>query len=186
MTSVRKLFSYVVTSLDGYYEGPDGELDWANIDAEYFEFANQSNAAIDTLLFGRDGYVHMAAFWPDATGPDPEIVTFMNGVRKVVVSDTLERAEWHNTTLVRGDDLAATVTALKREPGREIALFGSVKLTASLLGLGLVDELRVLVNPVLLGAGHSLFATLGRRLPLTHWRTTTFRSGNVLLTYRPA
>lgn len=183
---MRKLFSYVVISLDGYYEGPNGEFDWPNVDAEYFEFANQSNAHIDTLLFGRAGYEHMAAYWPHATGPDPEIVAFMNSVAKVVVSDTLEKAEWNNTTRVGGDDLAETVKALKRRPGKEIALFGSVRLTASLLELGLVDELRVLVNPIILGEGHSLFSTLNTRLPLELWRTTTFRSGNVLLTYRPA
>ncbi|WP_308409390.1 dihydrofolate reductase family protein [Streptomyces pinistramenti] len=82
-------------SLDGYYEGPNGEFDWPYIGAEYFEFANQSNAYIDTLLFGRAGYAHMAAFWPDATGPDPEIVAFMNSVEKIVVSATLESAEWN-------------------------------------------------------------------------------------------
>ncbi|WP_414504892.1 dihydrofolate reductase family protein [Streptomyces sp. NEAU-L66] len=183
---MRKLFSYVAISLDGYYEGPDGEFDWPNIDAEYFEFANQSNAYIDTLLFGRRGYEHMAAFWPNATGPDPEIVAFMNRVEKVVVSSTLEKAEWDNTTLVRADDLAGTVKALKQRPGNEIALFGSVTLTASLLELGLIDELRMLVNPIILGEGRSLFSTLNRRVPLDLWRTTTFRSGNVLLTYRPA
>lgn len=186
MNPVRKLFSYVAISLDGYYEGPNGEFDWPNVDAEYFEFANQSDAYIDTLLFGRTGYEHMAAHWPDATGPDPEIVEFMNSVQKVVVSSTLEKAEWNNTTLVGGDDLAETVMALKQQPGREIALFGSVKLTASLLELGLIDELRVLVNPLILGEGRSLFSTLNKRVPLELWRTTTFRSGNVLLTYRPA
>ncbi|WP_306321929.1 MULTISPECIES: dihydrofolate reductase family protein [unclassified Streptomyces] len=183
---MRKLFSYVMISLDGYYEDEHGVFDWGNVDAEYFEFANQSDAYVDTLVFGRAGYEHMAAYWPTATGPDPEIVDFMNGVRKVVVSSTLDKAEWNNTTLVGSDDLAEAITALKGQPGKEIALFGSVKLTASLLELGLVDELRIVVTPLVLGAGHSLFSTLNRRIPLELWRTTTFRSGNVQLTYRPA
>jgi dihydrofolate reductase len=182
---MRTLVSFVMISLDGYYEGPNGELDWANVDAEYFEFANRQDAAIDTLLFGRAGYEHMAAYWQTATGPDPDIVAFMNGVQKVVVSSTLRTAEWHNTTLA-GGDLAETVTELKRRPGKEIALFGSVTLTASLLELGLIDELRTIVNPILLGGGTSLFSTLNQRLPLELRRTTTFRSGNVLLVYRPA
>ncbi len=182
---MRTLFSYVAISLDGYYEGPNGEFDWPNVDAEYFEFAKQSNAHIDTLLFGRTGYEFMAGYWPDATGPDPEIVEFMNSVEKVVVSSTLEKAEWNNTTLVGGADLAATVEALKQRPGKEIGLFGSVTLTASLLELGLIDELRVLVTPIILAEGRSLFSTLNKRVPLDLWRTTTFRSGNVLLTYRP-
>ncbi|MGW0732227.1 dihydrofolate reductase family protein [Streptomyces sp. NPDC002851] len=184
---MRKLFSYVAISLDGYYEGPNGEFDWPNVDAEYFEFANQSDAYIDTLLFGRAGYEHMAAYWPNATGPDPEIVEFMNNVKKVVFSSTLEKADWNNTTLVDGKNLAETVKALKQQPGgKEMALFGSVTLTASLLELGLIDELRVLVNPIILSEGHSLYSTLNRRIPLELWRTTTFRSGNVQLTYRPA
>jgi hypothetical protein len=80
--SMRTLVSFVMISLDGYYEGPNGELDWANVDAEYFEFANRQDAAIDTLLFGRAGYEHMAAYWQTATGPDPDIVAFMNACRR--------------------------------------------------------------------------------------------------------
>jgi dihydrofolate reductase len=106
-------------------------------------------------------------------------------VPKVAVSATLERADWNNTTLV-SDDLAEYVKELKERPGKEIAMFGSVRLTASLLELGLVDELRVMVFPVLLGEGVSMFSTLNGRVPLELWRTTTFRSGNVLLVYRPA
>lgn len=183
---MRKLVSYVITSLDGYDRGPDGELDWATIDADYFDFAHQQNASIDTLLFGRAGYEHMAAFWPGATEPDADVADYMNSVPKVVVSSTLERADWNNTTLVHGADLEEAVTALKGRPGGEIGLYGSATLTATLLGLGLVDEIRILVNPVLLGAGRSLFSTLAQRVRLELVRSTTFRSGNVLLTYRPA
>ncbi|MFE3458258.1 dihydrofolate reductase family protein [Nocardiopsis aegyptia] len=182
---MRTLASFVMTSLDGYCSDPDGELDWANVDAEFFEFSNRQDAYIDTLLFGRVGYEHMAAYWPTATDSDPEVTAFMNGVEKVVVSSTLERVDWNNATLARGD-LAEAVAELKGRPGRDIALFGSFRLTASLLELGLVDELRVMVNPVLLGEGVSLYATLGRRVPLTLRQTRTFHSGNVLLTYRPA
>jgi len=181
---MRKLVSYTMVSLDGYYEGPNGELDWANVDAEYFEFANRQDASIDTLLFGRAGYEHMAAFWSVTTDSDPGITRFMNETPKVVVSSTLDKAEWRNSTLADGD-LGETVRELKRRPGNEIALFGSVKLTTSLLELDLVDELRVMVNPILLGGGVSLFASLGRRRKLQLCRTTTFQSGNVLLTYRP-
>ena len=109
----------------------------------------------------------------------------MNSVQKVAVSTTLERADWTNTTLV-SDNLAENVKELKERPGKEIAMFGSVRLTASLLELGLVDELRVMVFPILLGNGASMFSTLNGRVPLELWRTTTFRSGNVLLVYRPA
>lgn len=182
---MRKLISFTAISLDGYYKGADGAFDFANVDQEFFDFSNHQDAYIDTLMFGRETYENMAAYWPNATDSDPEVTDFMNSVQKVVVSSTLKKAEWNNTELA-GRDLDATVKALKQQPGKEIALFGSVQLTASLLELGLVDELRVIVFPILLGEGVSLFSTLDQRVPLQLWQTRTFHSGNVLLTYRPA
>ncbi len=182
---MRKLISFPMITLDGYSEGPDGELDWSNVDEEFYDFSKSQNASVDTLLFGRNTYEHMAAYWPTTTVNDPGVTEFMNSVRKVVVSNSLDKADWNNSTLIKGD-LAEAVTALKKEPGREIALFGAVKLTASLLELGLIDELRVMVNPVLLGGGVSLFSTLSRRVQLQLWQTRAFKSGNVLLTYRLA
>ena len=183
---MRKLVSFVMTSLDGYTEGLNGEFDWPNVDAEFFEFSNQHDADIDTLLFGRVGYEQMAEYWPNATPEhvDAEVIEFMNSVEKVVVSSALDSLEWNNSSLLEGD-LAAGVTALKEVPGKDIALFGSATLTASLIELGLVDELRVMVNPVLLSEGVSLYSELNRRVQLELWRTTSFRNGNVLLTYRP-
>jgi dihydrofolate reductase len=108
----------------------------------------------------------------------------MNSLPKVVVSNSLTTADWNNTTLVTGD-LPNALAALKEQRGKDIALFGSSNLTASLLAQDLVDELRVMVNPVLLGAGHSLLAGLASRVRLELEWTTTFRSGNVLLCYRP-
>jgi dihydrofolate reductase len=97
----------------------------------------------------------------------------------------LDRGSWSNTTLVK-DDAGDAIAGLKQEPGKYLALFGSPSLTVSLLERGHVDELRVMVNPILLGAGKTLFTGLKDRLPLTLTRTTTFSSGNVLLHYRPA
>lgn len=184
---MRKLISFMVTTLDGYYAGPEGEFDWPNVDEEFNEFAVSQLRDIDTLLFGRATYEGMASYWPtpQATQDDPEVAGYMNGIAKVVFSSTLQRADWENTTLVRGDAPDA-VARLKQEAGRYLALFGSPTLTASLLDRGLVDELRVMINPILLGAGSSLFGTLTGRVPLTLSQTTTFSSGNVLLRYRPA
>jgi dihydrofolate reductase len=108
----------------------------------------------------------------------------MNSLPKVVFSNSLSAADWRNTTLVTGD-VSRAVAELKDQPGKDIAVFGSSNLTVSLLAQNLVDELRVMVNPVLLGAGHSLFSGLAKRVQLELQRTMTFRSGNVLLCYRP-
>jgi dihydrofolate reductase len=113
------------------------------------------------------------------------VAELMNTLPKVVVSTTLASADWNNTRVVAGD-LAEEITKLKQQPGKGMAIFGSPSLTVSLIELGLVDELRVLVNPIVLGDGHSLFRTTRDRRRLELLQTRTFRSGNVLLTYRPA
>jgi dihydrofolate reductase len=102
-----------------------------------------------------------------------------------VVSTTLASANWAETRIVH-DNLAEEIAKLKQEPGKGIAIMGSPGLTVSLIELGLVDELRAMVHPIVLGAGHSLFRTTGDRLRLELLQTMTFSSGNVLLTYRPA
>jgi dihydrofolate reductase len=184
---VRKLVSFMAVTLDGYTEGPNGEFDWPNVDDEFNEFAISQLNDIDTLLFGRVTYEGMASYWPTpaAIEDDPAITDMMNSVPKVVFSTTLDRAEWENTTLVRGN-VADEISKLKQQPGKDLAVFGSSDFTVSLLEQGLVDELRVMVNPILLGAGKSLFTGLANRVPLKLQTTTTFSSGNVLLSYRPA
>jgi dihydrofolate reductase len=184
---MRKLISFMVVTLDGYYEGPNGEFDWPNVDDEFYEFSISQLNDIDTLLFGRATYEGMASYWPtpEAQESDPAVAGLMNGVPKIVFSSTLEKADWQNTRLVTGD-AAKEITNLKQQPGKYLALFGSPAFTVSLLEQGLVDELRVMVQPILLGAGKSLFTGLKDRVPLSLQTTTTFSSGNVLLTYRPA
>jgi dihydrofolate reductase len=183
---MRKLFAFIVTTLDGYHEGPNQEFDWPNVDEEFDEFSVSQLNDIGLLVFGRATYEGMAAFWPteSAAAEAPEITEYMNSIPKVVISNSLTAADWSNTTLVTGD-VSQAVAELKKQPGRDIAVFGSSTLTASLLEQNLVDELRVMVHPVLLGAGHSLVAGLTRRVQLELQRTATFHSGNVLLCYRP-
>jgi dihydrofolate reductase len=108
----------------------------------------------------------------------------MNGLPKVVVSRTLDHVAWANTELIK-DRVAERLTELKRQSGKDVAIIGSSNLTASLLRMGLVDELRIMVNPVLLGRGTPLFQG-AERTGLTLRETKSFGSGNVLLAYRPA
>ena len=184
---MRKLLSFMVVTLDGYYEGPDGEFDWPNVDDEFNEFAISQLNDIDTLVFGRATYEGMASYWPTpaALEDDPAIADRMNSIPKVVFSSTLDSADWENSTLVTAN-AAEAIAELKRQPGRDLAMFGSPTLTASLIEQGVVDELRVMVQPILLGGGKSLFSALRRRVPVELERTTVFRSGNVLLHYRPS
>lgn len=184
---MRKLFSFMVTTLDGYHIGPEGEFDRPNVDEEFHAFSTRQLNDVDTLLFGRVTYEHMAEFWPSPEAREALPVTAdrMNGVHKVVFSSTLTEASWENSELVTTDPVAK-IEELKQRPGEgDIALFGSSTFTASLLEAGVVDEMGVMVNPILLGGGVSLFTGLTDRVELCLARTITFRNGNVLLVYTP-
>jgi len=183
---MRKIFSFITATLDGYYEGPGGEFDWPIADEEFSEFSLDQLDEVDTLLFGRVTYQGMAEYWPTpaAQKDDPEIAPRMNRISKIVISRTLDQAGWTNTRLIK-DNVRDELTKLKQLPGGDIAIFGSSSLTVSLLQWGLIDELRIMVNPVALGDGKSVFGTAAERIHLKLLKARPFKSGNVLLSYRP-
>jgi dihydrofolate reductase len=178
---MRKLIAFLVTSLDGYHQSADNGFDWHTVDGEFNDFAVDQLAGADTLLFGRATYQDMAGFWPTASGRTADL---MNKTDKVVVSTTLTEPTWAPTRVI-GSDVAAGVTALKQRPGGDVLVLGSSRLTASLVAAGLVDQLRVMVMPVVLGAGTSLLAGVTGRLPVHLTDLRRFGNGNVLLNYRP-
>ena len=182
---MRKTFLFMMVSVDGFFEGPNHDLNWHNVDEEFDRFTIEQLDEIDTILFGRKTYQMMAAFWPSdaATANDPIVAEKMNTTPKVVFSKTLEHADWQNTRLVR-DGVRETVEDLKRQPSKDIAVFGSSDLAVSLLQMGLLDELRIMVNPVVLGGGKHLFEGIRDRPTLTLVKTRTFGNGNVLLYYQ--
>jgi dihydrofolate reductase len=181
---MRTMYAFEMITLDGFYAGPNDEFDWPNVDDEFFEWSLRQLDQTDTLLFGRATYEGMAAYWPTAPADDPTAQR-MNSYPKVVVTRTLDKAEWNNSTLIK-KNVADEIAVLKAQPGKDIAVFGSFELTVSLLEWGLLDEIRIIVNPIILGAGKSLFRTAGKRIGLTLVKTQAFESGNVLLTYVPA
>lgn len=179
-----KLFVFNMMSVDGYFAGPNGGLDWHNVDEEFQEFAIEQLQEIETILFGRVTYEMMAAFWSseEAKRTDPIVAGYMNDLPKIVVSHDLETADWHNTSTITSD-VKGQITALKKRTAKSIAILGSAKLTVSLLNMGLIDELRVMVNPVILGTGKALFAGIDTQAKLTLTSSRAFQSGNVLLCY---
>jgi dihydrofolate reductase len=183
---MRKIFAFLMVSLDGYHEGQQHELDWHNVDAEFHDFAVAQLDEADTLLFGRKTYQMMAEFWPTDAGlrGDPEVAARMNSLPKLVISRSQTSPGWTPVTVLSGD-VAAQLAALKEQPGKDIALLGSSELAASLLDAGLLDELRLMVNPVALGTGHPVLAG-ARRTALELDAIRQFASGNVLLTYLPS
>jgi len=184
--NMRKVFLFMMVTLDGFFEGPDHEIDWHNVDEEFNEFAIDQLNEVDALLFGRVTYQGMVSYWPTqfAKENDPIIADKMNTIPKFVFSTTLDKVEWSNARLVK-EHIAGEVSQLKHEQGRDLAIFGSAKLAVSLLQMGLLDELRIMVNPVVLGNGKPLFTGIHDKVNLKLIKIRTFRSGNVLLYYQP-
>ena len=183
---MRKLIFFMLVSLDGFYEGPGHSIDWHNVDGEFNEFAIAQLDSVDTLLFGRVTYEMMAAYWPSvaAARNDPVTAEAMNRLQKIVFSRTLPEAAWQNTRLVR-DNVAEEITTLKAQPGKDLIVLGSSDLAVRMIQDGLIDEVRIMVNPVVLGGGKVLFKGLKTRLKLELMSARIFKSGNVLLYYRP-
>ncbi|QLH25665.1 dihydrofolate reductase family protein [Streptomyces sp. Rer75] len=183
----RQVFAFLFCSLDGYHEGPDGELQWGLYDEEFFDWNLRQTREVGALLLGRRTYEHFADVWTTDHAAErmPEVTAFMNAVPKTVVTGSGQVAPWENTRIIDGSGLDAELARLRVESAGDIAVFGSSALTVTLLEQGLVDELRILVHPVLLGRGRSLYAGLRDRVDLTTGAVTVFRSGNVLLRYRP-
>ena len=184
---MRKVILFNLVTLDGFFAGPNGGIDWHNVDEEFNEFANDQLNSTDGLIFGRVTYQLMASYWPTeaAIKGDPVIAEKMNALPKIVFSRTLKTAEWNNTTLIK-ENIADEILKLKRQPGKDLFVFGSADLASTLTNLGLIDEYRIIVNPVVLGNGKPLFKGIKDKLHLKLVNTKTFRSGNVLLYYQPA
>jgi dihydrofolate reductase len=181
---VQKMFSFMMTSADGYHADPGQALDWHNVDQEFSQFALAQLREAGTLVFGRVTYEGMAAFWPTPAGEksDPDVAKAMNTTPKIVISRTLAQATWAGTQVITHPE--EELAKLKQQPGKDIVIPGSSTLTASLLQTSLLDELRIMVNPVILGQGRSLFAGADRTT-LKLLKTQQFTSGNVLLYYQP-
>ncbi len=187
---MSKLFLFMMVSLDGYFEGPNHDLSWHNVDEEFNEYAIEQTGNVGTLLFGRTTYELMRDFWPseEARKTDPIVAAQMNTTPKVVFSKTLQKVKeteyWKNVRLL-SDVNPDEIKKIKDNSKKDVAVYGSSNLCLTFLKLGLLDELRIMVSPVVIGAGTPLFAGLKNKLELKLMDTKTFKNGNVLLTYKP-
>jgi len=181
---VRKVIALELVSVDGVMERPE-EWAFSYADDEMNEANAAGMAASDAMLLGRVTYEGLAAFWPNQPAGTP-MVDYINSVPKFVVSKTLdEPLGWNNSALVEGD-VAEGVAGLKRWPGKDITIIGSGALVRSLLEEGLLDELRLMVHPVILGSGKRLFEDRVDPVGLTLVDSKTFTTGVVSLAYRPS
>jgi dihydrofolate reductase len=185
--NMRKLFVFNLMTLDGYFAGQDGDISWHNVDEEFQELAKQASNSGNTLLFGRITYELMKSYWPtpEAIKNDPIVAAGMNKAEKIVFSRTLDKVDWNNTRLVK-DDMLAEVRKLKQQPGKDLTVLGSGSIVSQLAQNGLIDEYDILLNPVVIGKGKTMFEGMQQKLRLNLIKWRTFGNGNVLLCYEPA
>ena len=181
---MRKLYMFNLMTLDGYFARPDGSIDWHNVDDEFNRFAEDQLTDTGGLVFGRVTYDLMAGYWPTEQGTEDDhvIAKAMNSLPKLVFSRSLDKVDWQNSRLAKGD-LKDEITKFKQASDKPVGLFGSSNLAGSLIPLGLIDEFRILVAPIVLGAGKPLFPNVQNQFKLKRESTRNFKNGNVLLTY---
>jgi dihydrofolate reductase len=200
MASARRIRAFDWLTADGYFAGPDGNLNWVVPDDEQARAAVAGTSVTDTVLFGRRTYELFEPFWRTAlhdsvTAPDPHrpgqpsrehrvIAAWMNEAAKLVFSRTLNEVTWNNARLVRELDVDE-IAAMKERPGKDMMIFGSGSIVSLLTQHRLIDEYQFVVCPVFLGAGRRLLEGLSRSAPLELLEARHYGSGDVSLRYAP-
>lgn len=198
MGTMRRIVAFNRVSADGYFAGPNGNLDWVVQDEELDRAAAERLPDADTILFGRRTYELFEGFWPHAvndspTAPDPhsagrrsreirDIGIWINEATKVVFSRTRKAVPWANSRLVHEFD-PREIDAMKSQPGKDMMIFGSGSIASQLTQHGLIDEYQFVVSPILLGSGLPLLSGVSARLRLDLREAKKYQSGNVMLRY---
>jgi len=186
---MRKLAVFNHVSLDGYFVDANGDMSFAHRrspDAEWDAFVAGNASGGGALVFGRITYELMAGFWPTPLAMEsmPVVAERMNNLPKVVFSRTLHKAAWSGTKLVNGE-LIGEVRKLKGEAGDDMVILGSGSIVAQLAPHGLIDAYQIVVNPVVLGKGRTMFEGIRDKVPLKLTNTRSFGNGNAVLSYEP-
>jgi dihydrofolate reductase len=187
---MRKIIVFNLLSLDGYFAGADGNIDWHNVDSEFNDFAVEQTSQFGGIIFGKMTYQIFEEFWPKVVNDkkmskeDRKIAQIIDDVWKIVVSKSLKKVTWKNSKLYHDID-HQEVKQWKAYDGKDLVIFGSGTIVQQMTKLKLIDEYRFLINPVVLGKGKPMFANQDEMLKLTLVATRKFKNGNILLTYRP-
>jgi len=184
---MRKLTAFNLMTLDGYIAGQGGDISWHHVDEEFQELAIKASNSGNTLIFGRVTYELMASYWPtdEALRTDPLVAQGMNNAEKIVFSRTLKRVEWKNTRLIR-KDIVEEIRKLKKTPGKNFTILGSGSIVRQFAEENLIDQYLIMIDPVILARGTPLFDGLRETLDLKLVQRRMFKSGVILLSYRPA
>lgn len=171
-----------MVSVDGYFEGKDNDISWHRVDKEVNDYFTREAEKADALLFGRKTYQLMENYWPTqkAIETGPGVAEIMNNVSKIVFSKTLENVTWNNSLLIK-ENLEAHLDRLKSKSARDLMILGSADLCKTLMEKGFIDEFRLMINPVILGAGRTMFENIKMEFQLL--KTRVFGNGNILCQY---
>ncbi|MEW6195558.1 MAG: dihydrofolate reductase family protein [Bacteroidota bacterium] len=181
---MRKLTVFNFITLNGFFEGPNHDINWHKHGAEESKLSDDSLKAENMLLFGRRTYEMMYGFWPTPMAAEmfPETAKGMNKSEKIVFSNTMKKAEW-NYTKVIGGDIVEEMKRLKKSNGKDMTILGSGSIVTQFADAGLIDAFQIMIDPVAIGSGTTLFGGLKQKLDLKFTGTKTFKSGVVLLSY---
>ena len=181
-----KISSFNFITLNGYLNGSDGDINWHRHGAEENQYAADSLQSGSTLIFGRKTYEMMAAYWPApmAMENDPTVAEGMNNANKIVISGTLKKADWKNTKII-SNDVVNEIKRLKELPGNGFTLLGSGSILTLFSENGLIDEYQIMIDPVAIGNGTPIFNEIRQPLNLKLTGVKAFKSGVVLLSYKP-
>ncbi|HXD94724.1 MAG TPA: dihydrofolate reductase family protein [Bacteroidia bacterium] len=182
---MNKLTSFTFITLNGFFKGQNEDTTWHSHREEAGKFANEASSADNILLFGRKTYEMMASFWPTPMAAElfPIMAKNMNKSEKIVCSKTLKNVDWNNTTILKGD-LVEQIKQLKQNAKKNITILGSGSLLTQLSDAGLIDQYTIMLDPVALGKGTSIFEGIQSNLELKLVSSRVFeKDGVVLLNY---
>jgi dihydrofolate reductase len=188
---MRKIIVFNLVTVDALFAGPNGEIDWHNYDEEMSAHGTDQMKTLGALIFGHTTYDLMASYWPTPEGikSEPIVAEIMNSIPKIVFSKTMKKVEdgpvWKNV-IVLHEIKPEEVIKLKEQEGKDIAIFGSGTIVQQFTNLGLIDEYRLIVNPLVLASGKPLFKDIKNKINLKLIKTKVFKNGNVLLSYQLA
>ena len=183
---MRTLSAFNFITLNGFLHGANGDLSWHTHGTEENLYASDSLQAENILLFGRKTYEMMAGYWPTpmAMEHDPTVAIGMNRAEKLVFSSSTQEAAWENTSIINGD-ITEKIRQLKQTPGKNMTLLGSGNILSQLAANDLIDDYLIMIDPVAIGSGTSIFSGIEHRLQLSLKNVQTFKSGVILLHYKP-
>jgi len=179
---MRKVVVWNLVTLDGFFEGAEKELDWFVVNEEFINESRDMFKEFDTILFGRKTYQMMEKYWPTAEDNDPTITHHMNKLSKIVFSKTLEEVSWNNSRLIN-ENITEEVHEMKKLPGKDMVIFGSGEIVSALTKAHLIDEFRIILNPVILGEGNTMFKNIKEKINLILKKVQTLKSGVAILYY---